>query len=127
MSLTPPSVNPTTPTPEAAESSDSSPAPSTPVTTTSSHSGSHFGITSNGIRLTVCSLSGYTWPTELILDLGKSNWIEWSDELHLLTLQQGLDPWLDGSLAIVLAELTYLFTAMLSKPVPTLTAIAVNI
>jgi len=29
--------------------------------------------------------------------------------------------------AIVLAELTYLFTAMLSKPVPTLIAIAVNI
>ena len=101
MSLTPPSVNPSTPTPtpEAAASDDSSPVPSTPVTTTSSHSGSHFGITSNGIRLTVCSLSGYTWPAELILDLGKSNWIEWSDELHLLTLQQGLDPWLDGSLA----------------------------
>ena len=72
---------------------------STPVTTAGSHSGSHFGITSNGIQLTVCSLSGYTWPAELILNLGKSNWIEWSDELHLLILQQGLNPWLDGSLA----------------------------
>jgi len=29
--------------------------------------------------------------------------------------------------AIVMAELTYFFTAMLSKLVPTLTAIAVNI
>jgi len=104
MSDTPPSVNP--PTPDAAASTPSAPtfAPSAPMSTLSalatsntSSSDTHFGITPGGIRLTVCSPSSYIWPVDLILDLGKSNWVEWSDELHLLALQQGLDPWLDGS------------------------------
>jgi hypothetical protein len=61
-------------------------------------SGSHFGITPRGIRLTECTLNTASWPADLVLDLGKSNWIEWSRKLSLLALQQGFAPWLDGSL-----------------------------
>ena len=61
--------------------------------------GSHFRITPNGIRLTVCTLTGISWPEDLILDLGKGNWIEWSCKLALIALQQGFEPWLDGTLA----------------------------
>lgn len=61
-------------------------------------SGSHFGITPSGIRLTECTLNKASWPADLVLDLGKSNWIEWSRKLSLLALQQGFAPWLDGSL-----------------------------
>jgi hypothetical protein len=39
-----------------------------------------------------------SWPADLVLDLGKSNWMEWSRKLSLLALQQGFTPWLDGSL-----------------------------
>jgi hypothetical protein len=41
---------------------------------------------------------GTTWPEDLILDLRKSNWIEWSWKLSLIVLQQGFEPWLNGSL-----------------------------
>ena len=61
-------------------------------------SSSPFGVTTNGIRLTVCTLTGTSWPDDLILDLGKSNWLEWSRKLTLLALQQGFDLWLDGTL-----------------------------
>jgi hypothetical protein len=61
-------------------------------------SGSHFSITLSGIRLTVCTLTGTAWPEDLILDLGKSNWSEWSRKLSLIILQQGFEPWLNGSL-----------------------------
>jgi hypothetical protein len=56
------------------------------------------GITPSGIRLTECTLNKASWPADLVLDLGKSNWIEWSRKLSLLALQQGFAPWLDGSL-----------------------------
>jgi hypothetical protein len=61
-------------------------------------SGFHFGITPSGIRLTICTLTGTAWPEDLILDLSKSNWIEWSRKLSLIILQQGFKPWLNGSL-----------------------------
>ena len=38
------------------------------------------------------------WPDDLILDLGKANWLEWSHTLKLSVCQCGLRPWLDGSL-----------------------------
>jgi hypothetical protein len=59
-------------------------------------SGSHLGITP--IRLTECTLDKISWPADLVLDLWKSKWVEWSRKLSLLALQQGLTPWLDGSL-----------------------------
>jgi gag-polypeptide of LTR copia-type len=71
---------------------------STTTTPAPASTGSHFGVTPSGIRLTVCTLTGTSWPEDLILDIGKSNWIEWSRKLTLLALQQGFEPWLDGSL-----------------------------
>ncbi len=59
---------------------------------------SHFGITPSGIHLTLITLHSMDWPKDLILDLGKFNWIEWSRHLSLIALCHGLDPWLDGSL-----------------------------
>ena len=38
------------------------------------------------------------WPSDLILDLGKANWLEWSHTLSLSACQCGLCPWLDSSL-----------------------------
>jgi hypothetical protein len=48
--------------------------------------GFHFGITPSSIRITVCTMNRTTWPADLILDLRKSNWIEWSRTLKLHTL-----------------------------------------
>jgi hypothetical protein len=79
---------------------------STPLHISPSFMGSHFGVTPNGIRLTVCTLAGTTWPSDLILDLGKANWLEWSNNLSLLALQQGFEPWLDGSLSCPDASLS---------------------
>ena len=59
---------------------------------------SPFGVTTKGIRLTICTLTGTSWPDDLVLDLGKSNWLEWSRKLTLLTLQQGFDLWLNDTL-----------------------------
>ena len=38
------------------------------------------------------------WPDDLILELSKANWLEWSHTLKLSVCQCGLRPWLDGSL-----------------------------
>ena len=38
------------------------------------------------------------WPNDLILDLGKANWLEWSCTLKLSVRQCSLRLWLDGSL-----------------------------
>ena len=39
-----------------------------------------------------------SWPDDLILDLGKANWLVWSRSLRLSARQCGLRPWLDGSI-----------------------------
>ena len=57
------------------------------------------GSLPNGITITKRIIEGATWPANLVLDLGKSNWLEWSCQLGLLVIQQGLKPWLEGSLA----------------------------
>ena len=57
-----------------------------------------FNVTSQGIHLTAFNLNDSTWPSDLILDLSKSNWVEWSRKLTLLALRHGFEPWLDGSL-----------------------------
>ncbi|KAI0282308.1 hypothetical protein BGY98DRAFT_955297 [Russula aff. rugulosa BPL654] len=56
------------------------------------------GSLPNGIKVTKRTIEGATWPADLILDLGKSNWLEWSCQLGLLVLQHGLTPWLEGTL-----------------------------
>jgi gag-polypeptide of LTR copia-type len=43
-------------------------------------------------------LADSAWPKDLILDLGKSNWSDWSFRLENLTDNQGFSEWLDGSL-----------------------------
>jgi hypothetical protein len=57
------------------------------------------GSLPNGIRITKKTIEGATWPADLILVLGKSNWLEWSCQLGLLVLQHGLTAWLEGTLA----------------------------
>src|SRR6266849_661094 len=111
-SLTP--VNPNTPsenpsttavassnttTPSVSVNTSSSPINTSSVTSPTHATGSHFGITPSGIRLTLISLHSVDWPSDLTLDLGKSNWMEWSRKLSLVALCSGIDPWLDGSLA----------------------------
>ena len=44
----------------------------------------------------VTSLQTNNWPSELILDLGKANWAEWSRKLSSLALGHGLDVILNG-------------------------------
>ena len=56
------------------------------------------GSLPNDIKVTKRTIEGATWPADLILDLGKSNWLEWSCQLGLLVLQHGLTPWLEGTL-----------------------------
>jgi hypothetical protein len=79
---------------------NSSTVPTLGSHSTPSHmvSGSHFGITPCGIRLIECTLDKTSWPADLVLDLWKYNWVEWSDRLSLLAQEQGFTPWLDGSL-----------------------------
>ena len=83
----------------AGSSTTSTSAPDASAITTPAPTGSHFGVTPSSIRLTVCTLTGTSWPENLILNIGKSNWIEWSRKVTLLALQQGFEPWLDGSLS----------------------------
>jgi hypothetical protein len=52
----------------------------------------------NDVTLTERFLSNSSWPADLVLDLGKSNWLEWSFRLENLTDNQGFSKWLDGSL-----------------------------
>ena len=94
------SNNPTTPT---ATTNDALTNPSTPSTTTS---GSHSGTTSAGIRLTERTINETSWPPDLVLDLGKSNWMEWSRKLNNMALRQGFAPWLNGSLPCPDPDLT---------------------
>jgi hypothetical protein len=73
-----------------------------------------FGSLPNGIRISKLTIEGASWPAELILDLGKANWLEWSRKLHLLDLEHGLRPWLDGTLPcpdpLVSADAHYVWT-----------------
>jgi hypothetical protein len=62
-----------------------------------SNSFSH-GASPNGIRITERTMKDASWPTDLILDLGKANWPEWSCKLNLSVRQCGLRPWLEGAL-----------------------------
>jgi hypothetical protein len=50
------------------------------------------------IILTERYLSDPSWPADLILDLEKSNWPEWSRRLKLLADGQGFGQFLDGTL-----------------------------
>lgn len=76
-------------------------SPSQTPNPSSSHttSGGHFAVHPSGVRLTQLSLNDNVWPSDLILDLGKSNWMEWSRKLELLARRYGFRPWLEGSLS----------------------------
>jgi hypothetical protein len=49
------------------------------------------------LHLVIFNSTEWPWPADLILDLDKSNWLEWSRRLSLLALSHGLKKWLDGS------------------------------
>jgi hypothetical protein len=67
------------------------PAPTNTVASTSA-------VGPGYIDLTERFLSDPSWPTSLVLDLGKSNWPEWSRRLELLADGQGFFRYLDGTL-----------------------------
>lgn len=50
------------------------------------------------ILLTERYLTDNSWPSDLILDLDKSNWPDWSKRLNLLAIGQGFGGWLNGTL-----------------------------
>ena len=101
-------------TPSTSTNNNNQPTPSLSVNTNSPHStsaaspspttsnsttiGPLQGTLGNGIRITERSMKDINWPTNLILDLGKANWLEWSRTLSLSVHQCGLRPWLDGSI-----------------------------
>jgi hypothetical protein len=76
-------------------SSNLSPLSATP---SSVNLGPLHGALPNGIRITERTMESASWPTDLILDLGKANWVEWSRKLDLLVRQCGLRPWLEGTI-----------------------------
>jgi transposase InsO family protein len=55
-------------------------------------------VAPGNIILTERFLSDPSWPADLMLDLGKSNWPEWSRRLELLADGQGFARYLDGTL-----------------------------
>ena len=52
----------------------------------------------HSIPITKESMKDVNWPEDLILDLGKANWLEWSRTLRLSVRQCSLRPWLENSL-----------------------------
>ena len=97
------SSQPSTPPPPNVPSSASSTAAalsssSAPTRDAAPHiSSSSIVSAPDGIKLQVVSLAQVDWPSDLILDVNKSNWIEWSHRLDLLALSFGLESWLSGS------------------------------
>ncbi len=68
--------------------------PAPPTVTT----GQQSGTLPDGITISERALDVSSWPADLILDLGKSNWMEWSQKLTILVMKQGFAFYLDGSL-----------------------------
>ena len=50
------------------------------------------------ITITERFISDSAWPADLKLDLGKSNWDDWSHRMRLLVDHLGFTDWLDGTL-----------------------------
>jgi transposase InsO family protein len=71
------------------------PTPSNDNTTTTQST----PTTQEDILLTERFLTDPSWPADLILDLGKSNWTKWSRRLELAASGQGFARYLDGTLA----------------------------
>ncbi len=76
-------------------STTSSLAPITSIT-----SGLPTGQLPNGVRLIERTMKDAAWPSELILDLAKSNWADWEHMLLLSVRQCGIRPWLDGDIPV---------------------------
>lgn len=55
-------------------------------------------MTQEDILLTERFLTDPSWPSDLILDLGKSNWTQWSHHFELAASGQGFARYLDGTL-----------------------------
>ena len=79
--------------------SSNTPPPPSPSRNTPPHlpSSSQIITAPSGVKLHLVTLHSTDWPSDLVLDLGKANWIEWSRQLSLLALCHGLDIWLNGT------------------------------
>ena len=51
------------------------------------------------MHITERYLTEHGWPNGLILELNKSNWVEWSLRLELLASRTGFAKWLNGSVS----------------------------
>jgi hypothetical protein len=90
---------PTTSAAAAAVASSLTPVSSTIVSSSTSGSSSVNLVLSNGttMHLVEKTFSTASWPKNLVLDLDKSNWCEWSTCAEFFAKRQGFLPYLDGS------------------------------
>ena len=79
-------------------STTSSTNPPDGTTTTTVSGGQLSAKLPNGHRLVERTMKDAAWPSDLILDLAKSNWTEWNHMLKLAVRQCGIRPWLEGSI-----------------------------
>ena len=53
--------------------------------------------TSGNITIPECLIADPSWPSELVLDLEKGNWVEWNWHLSLLAVQLLVSGYLNGT------------------------------
>ena len=60
---------------------------------------SHSAVSHGGVAILERRIDDSSWPSDLVLDLGKTNWLEWSRRLTLLVDRLYVSGYLDGSLS----------------------------
>ena len=91
-------------TPSAGTNTANVTTPATASTSTStvnlhSSSSSHSAVGPGNVIISECQISDSSWPLDLILDLSKTNWLEWSRRLTLLADRLYVSGYLNGTLA----------------------------
>ena len=68
------------------------------IVTSSSSSSVSVALGNSTIHISEKTFSTTGWEKNLVLDITKSNWQDWSHKTSLIVRRQGFTPWLDGSL-----------------------------
>ena len=97
-----PSANTSTPTTGGTSNTTGGTSTTTGATTSSStvnvHTSSHSASGPGNVVFSERTIADSSWPAELILDLSKTNWLEWSRRLSLLADRLYVSGYLDGTL-----------------------------
>jgi hypothetical protein len=97
-----PSANTSTPTTGGTSDTTGGTSTTTGATTSSStvnvHTSSHSASGPGNVVFSERTIAASSWPAELILDLSKTNWLEWSRRLSLLADRLYVSGYLDGTL-----------------------------